>query len=147
VLAVVALVGVTAGDQQAGPVEGHQPVQQQPAGAGGVGEEQHLPDAELARGRGLGEHHVARLHARGHRPAGDHVRGEPGRLWDERGGDQPGQAGEHQRRGQARDAEQAGRVPAEQRPPFHPGGHVFRASHVKFAVVAAFWALLLSTTE
>jgi hypothetical protein len=38
-------------------------------------------------------------------------------------------------------------VPAEQRAPFHPGRHVFRASHVKFAVVAAFWALLLSTTE
>jgi hypothetical protein len=116
-------------------------VQQETAGAGGVVHEHDLAGAELRGGGRLREHHVARLDAGCHGAAGHHVCGEARQLGGERGEDQPGEAGERQRR------EHAGRADHGVAPPFHPGHGVFCASQTKFAVDVLLWAELLSATQ
>ena len=122
--AVRALVGVTAGLQVAGGVEGHQPVQQQPAGALGVVEEQDLPGPQFRGGGRPGEHHVPGIDPRGHRAAGDDVRGVAHRLGGEGDDDEPGHPGEGHRGnrpGRAEDDPPA-RRPADVRNPMPPAG-------------------------
>lgn len=163
--AVGALVRVTAGHQVAGGVEGDEPVQQQPAGALRVVEEQDLPGPQLRGGDRLGEHHVPRLDPRGHRAAGDDVRGVAHRLGSEGDDDQPGEPGEHQGGGSPGHAEDDApacpatdgalgaavrypTLPAEPGGPLHScHGQLFCASHVNVAMDWVFWALLSSFTE
>ena len=109
-------------------------MQEQSAGHLGVVHQQDLAGVQLGRGHRLGHHDVAGLHPRGHRAAGDHVRGAAEREREERGQDEPGQHGEREDDGHACRRERRGHG-------------TFRASQVKEAVDRLLWAALSSSTQ
>lgn len=140
-------------------------MQQQPARALRVVEEQDLPGPQLRRGRRSGEHHVPGLDPGSHRTARDDVRRVAHRLGGDGDDDEPGQPGQHQggeHPGSAEDEPWArspgtrtdvdaaigqAPLPAEPGCPLHScHGQVFRASHVKSATDCLLWAASRSIT-